>query len=51
MPRFEVLLSTYKTITVNAIDEEDASNKAEKRLNKTNNKWVADNVYPVAKGK
>ena len=51
MPRFVVQLSTYKMITVNAIDEEDANDKAEKRMNKTNNKWVVDIVYPVAKGK
>ena len=51
MPRFVVHLSTYKTITVNAIDEEDANDKAEKRMNKTNNQWVVDDVYPVTEGK
>jgi hypothetical protein len=51
MPRFKVILTTEKHITLNAIDEDDAQTKAEARVNKNNNKWVAADCYPVAKGK
>jgi len=42
---------TEKIITINALDEEDALEKAEARINKNNNKWTAEQAYPVAKGK
>ena len=51
MPRFMVIVQTEKIITLNAIDEEDALEKAEARVNKNNNKWTAEQAYPVAKGK
>jgi hypothetical protein len=51
MPRFVVILSRETSITLNAIDEQDAQDKAEARLNKKNCAWVAADCYPVAKGK
>jgi hypothetical protein len=51
MPRYQVILATEKMITINAIDEEAALEKAEARVNKNNNKWTAEQAYPVAKGK
>lgn len=42
MRKYDVILSTSKTIQVMALDEEDAMEKAELKVNKTNNKWLAD---------
>lgn len=42
---FLVQMTTEKTIQVRAIDEEDALEKAEARLNKTSNKWTAERAW------
>ena len=50
VPRFRVILMTEKSITLNAIDEEDALEKAEARLNNRNNAWTAEQAYRLTKG-
>jgi hypothetical protein len=42
MPKYHVVLSTTKTVVITAIDEQDAIDKAEEKVNKTNNKWTAE---------
>lgn len=44
---YQVILSTSKTITVNAIDYEDAMEKAERKANRTSNKWMAETAIEV----
>lgn len=44
---YEVSLSQEKLVIVKAIDETDAINKAESKLNKTNDKWVANTAYEL----
>ena len=45
--KYDVVLSTSKTIQIMALDEEDAMEKAELRVNKTNNKWLSDTASEV----
>lgn len=42
MPKYDVILTTSKTIQVIAIDEEEAIEKAEAKVNKRNHKWTAE---------
>ena len=43
MPKFTVLVTTEKTITVIAADEDEARERAEERLGPT---WSAEDAWP-----
>jgi hypothetical protein len=45
MPKYHVILTTSKTVVVTAIDEQDAIDKAEAKVNKTNDKWTAETAW------
>ena len=45
MPKYHVVLTTTKSVEVTAINEEDALEKAEAKVNKTNNKWMAETAW------
>jgi hypothetical protein len=45
MPKYRVTLTTSKTVEVTAIDKEDALEKAEAKVNKTNDKWIAETAW------
>ena len=45
MPKYHVFLITSKTIEVTAIDEQDALDKAEAKVNKTSNKWTSETAW------
>jgi len=45
MPKYVVTMETMKFVEVNAIDEEDALEKAEAKVNKRNDKWTAESAW------
>ena len=45
MKTYTVTLSTEKTVKVKAQDEDDAKNKAEAKVNKRNDKWMANDAW------
>jgi len=45
MPIYRVTMETMKIVEVNAIDEGDARDKAEAKVNKKNNKWTAEQAW------
>lgn len=49
MAKWQVVVTTNKTVIVNAEDYEDAMEKAEAKVNKTNNKWVAETASEINK--
>ena len=48
MAKYEVIVTMEKTVIVNAIDEEEARQLAEIKVNKTSNKWTAEKAWAVA---
>lgn len=48
MAKYAVTVAMQKTVIVNAIDEEEAKEIAEIKVNKTSNKWTAEEVWAVA---
>lgn len=47
MAKWAVVVTTSKTVIVTADDYEEALDKAETKVNKTNNKWVAETASEV----
>ena len=48
MAKYAVIVTMQKTVIVNAIDEEEARELAEIKVNKTSNKWIAEAAWAVA---
>ena len=48
MAKYAVIVTMQKTVIVNAIDEEEAIELAEMKVNKTSNKWTAEAAWSVA---
>ena len=48
MAKYAVIVTMQKTVIVNAIDEEEARELAEIKVNKTSNKWTAEAAWAVA---
>jgi hypothetical protein len=48
MDKYAVIVTMQKTVIVNAIDEHEARDLAEIKVNKTNDKWTAEAAWAVA---
>jgi ribosomal silencing factor RsfS len=48
MAKYAVIVTMQKTVIVNAIDEDEARDLAELKVNKTNDKWTAEAAWAVA---